>query len=418
LMIMRRERKILFNVLKNRNFFALWIGQIISQFGDRLAQMGLVGIYLTRTENISLAESIPLMRNLFFFSTLPLLIFTPFAGICVDRWSRRNILITSDFLRAILVLLIPVCVAYTQNIGYVYFIIFLIFSVTCFFNPAKLAFIPNLVGKDQLLAANSLSNITRMVAMIGGVVAGGIIVARLGITFSFVLDSISFAVSGCAVALVQIKGRPREKRENINTLRKVKKDLKEGIEFIVRNKEVLLLSFNLLVSMAATGLAYVLVTAFVTKGLGLGTEGLGIVACCLGIGMILGSLFYGQFGEKVKRNLAVILGILAAGLCALILAKSNSILSVSLGVFLIGLIGAVIMIAANTFIQEFTPDSFRGRVFAALEIIINSSFLIFVWIAGVLGTRYSLSCIFYAIGGSLLVYSSCIILFKTKKREF
>lgn len=94
-------------VLKKKNFFALWIGQVISQFGDRLAQMGLVGIYLSETQSISVSSSVPVMRNLFFFSTLPILIFSPVAGVYVDRWSRRNTLIISDFLRAGLVLFIP-----------------------------------------------------------------------------------------------------------------------------------------------------------------------------------------------------------------------------------------------------------------------------------------------------------------------
>ncbi|TET43635.1 hypothetical protein E3J59_06005, partial [Candidatus Aerophobetes bacterium] len=66
-------------VLKNRNFFVLWIGEIISHFGDRLAQMALVGLYLKETVTMSLSHSIPMVRNLFFFSTLPVVIFAPLA---------------------------------------------------------------------------------------------------------------------------------------------------------------------------------------------------------------------------------------------------------------------------------------------------------------------------------------------------
>lgn len=410
---MLSERKNIFNVLKNKDFFALWIGQIVSQFGDRLAQMGLVGIYLNKTQGISVAESVPLMRDLFFFSTLPILIFTPLAGVYVDRWGRRNILIITDFVRAVLVVLIPVSVVYAGNISYVYVIIFLIFSVTCFFTPAKLAFIPNLVEKEELLSANSLSNITRMVAMIAGVVIGGFIVARLGITLSFVLDSVSFIASGCAIALVRIKGNPVRDSHAASLLKKIGGDVREGIRFILKNKQVSLLAINLFVSMAASGLAYVLVTVWVTKDLRMGTQGLGIIAAFLGAGMIAGSLLYGQFGGKLRKNSVILGGMLAAGLFVLILGGSGSITFLSLGIFLIGFIAAIIMIAANTFIQEVTPDSVRGRVFAGFEIIINSAFLIFVWVAGVIGALYPISHIFYGIGAVLLAYSGSMILGRT-----
>jgi len=378
--------------------------------------MGLVGIYLTHTRGVSVANSVPLMRNLFFFSTLPVLIFTPVAGVYIDRWSRRNTLIVTDFLRAGLVLLIPLFGIYSGNIKYVYVVIFLIFSATCFFTPAKSAFIPNLVEKEELLAANSLSNITRMIAMIGGVAAGGFIVARLGTTLSFILDSISFVISGWAIGFVQIKGNPIARNDSTDLFKKVGEDFIQGISFIRKNREILLLAINLFILMAASGLAYVLVTVLITKGLGLGTEGLGTAAVSLGAGMILGSLVYGQFGASLKKNSVIVGGMLAAGICALTLGGSKSISYLLVGVFLIGFIAAIIMIAANTLCQEITPDNFRGRVFASLEIIINSSFLLFVWMAGVLGTHYPLSLIFYGIGVALLIYAGGITLIRGVKR--
>lgn len=412
----RSKKKHIFGVLKNKNFFALWTGQIISQFGDRLAQMGLVGIYLNQTQGISVAKSVPLMRNLFFFSTLPILIFSPVAGVYVDRWSRRSTLVVADFLRAGLVLLIPLVGFYTKNISYIYIVIFLIFSATCFFTPAKLAFIPSLVREEELLAANSLSNITRMIAMVGGVAAGGFIVARLGITASFMLDSVSFVASGFMIGLVRIKGDPVVDRSGVDLLRKVGQDLVKGLRFIGENKKVLLVATNLFVLMGAGGVGYVLITVLVTKGLGLGTEGLGIAAAALGTGMILGSLVYGQFGVKFGKNWVILGGALAAGLFVLILGGSRTIGYICVGVFLIGFVASIIIVAATTLCQEATPDRLRGRVFASLEVVINFSFLVFVWFAGVLGSHYPLSIIFYGIGISLLIYSSGIILTKLIKK--
>ncbi len=411
------EKKHIFSVLKNKNFFALWIGQIISQFGDRLAQMGLVGIYLKQTQGISTTSSVPLMRNLFFFSTLPILIFSPVAGVYIDKWSRRNTLIVTDFLRAALVLLIPLIGVYTESTNYIYVIIFLIFAATCFFTPAKLAFIPNLVPKDQLLAANSLSNITRMIAMIGGVAAGGFIVARLGIKVSFILNSVSFLISGLVIGFVRVKRNPvAVSSDDTYLFKRVGKDLIRGLRFIVGNKEIFILSLSFFVVMGAGGLAYVLITVLITKELALGTEGLAIAAAALGTGMILGSLLYGQFGARVEKNLAILGGTAAAGVCTLIFSGSQSIGYLCLGVFLIGFIASIIMIAANTLCQEITPNDLRGRIFASLEIIINFSFVIFVWMAGILGSRYSPSLIFYGMGVSLLIYGGGMFLIRVIRR--
>lgn len=404
----------LLRVLKNRNFLALWIGQIISQFGDRLAQMALIGLYLKQTAGISLSHSVPVMRNLFFFSTLPILLFSPLAGVYVDRWSRKKTLIATDLLRAGLILLIPLLAGYTDGMWSIYGVIFLVFTVTCFFSPAKSAIIPNLVKKRELLAANSLSNITRLIAMIGGVTAGGIIVAWTGTKMSFYLDSLSFLLSGLAILAIRIKEDlpPEESKDGI---RRVAKELVAGLNFIRKKKRVKFVATSLFILMGASGIGYLLVTVFVTKALNLGTIGLSVLATFLGIGMLAGSLIYGHFGEQIEREKVIVGGTLICGVCAVLLGGSKSLFLLSLGVSIIGFIASPIMIAAYTLTQELTPDRIRGRVFSALEVIINSSFLFFIWVAGVLGAWLPIQSIFYLTGVGLLVYGSKTLVLRYTK---
>jgi len=404
----------LLRVLKNGNFLALWIGQIISQFGDRLAQMALIGLYLKQTAGISLSHSVPVMRNLFFFSTLPILLFSPLAGVYVDRWSRKKTLIATDLLRAGLILLIPLLAGYTDGMWSIYGVIFLVFTVTCFFSPAKSAIIPNLVKKRELLAANSLSNITRLIAMIGGVTAGGIIVAWTGTKMSFYLDSLSFLLSGLAILAIRIKEDPPPE-ESKDGIRRVAKELVAGLNFIRKKKRVKFVATSLFILMGASGIGYLLVTVFVTKALNLGTIGLSVLATFLGIGMLAGSLIYGHFGEQIEREKIIVGGTLICGVCAVLLGGSKSLFLLSLGVSIIGFIASPIMIAAYTLTQELTPDRIRGRVFSALEVIINSSFLFFIWVAGVLGAWLPIQSIFYLTGVGLLVYGSKILVLRYTK---
>lgn len=404
----------LLRVLKNGNFLALWIGQIISQFGDRLAQMALIGLYLKQTAGISLSHSVPVMRNLFFFSTLPILLFSPLAGVYVDRWSRKKTLIATDLVRAGLILLIPLLAGYTDGMWSIYGVIFLVFTVTCFFSPAKSAIIPNLVKKRELLAANSLSNITRLIAMIGGVTAGGIIVAWTGTKMSFYLDSLSFLLSGLAILAIRIKEDPPPE-ESKDGIGRVAKELVAGLNFIRKKKRVKFVATSLFILMGASGIGYLLVTVFVTKALNLGTIGLSVLATFLGIGMLAGSLIYGHFGEQIEREKVIVGGTLICGVCAVLLGGSKSLLLLSLGVSIIGFIASPIMIAAYTLTQELTPDKIRGRVFSALEVIINSSFLFFIWVAGVLGAWLPIQSIFYLTGVGLLVYGSKTLVLRYTK---
>ncbi len=404
----------LLRVLKNGNFLALWIGQIISQFGDRLAQMALIGLYLKQTAGISLSHSVPVMRNLFFFSTLPILLFSPLAGVYVDRWSRKKTLIAADLLRAGLVLLIPLLAGYTDGMWSIYGVIFLVFTVTCFFSPAKSAIIPNLVKKRELLAANSLSNITRLIAMIGGVTAGGIIVAWTGTKMSFYLDSLSFLLSGVAILAIRIKEDP-PREESKDGIRRVAKELVAGLNFIRKKKRVKFVATSLFILMGASGIGYLLLTVFVTKALNLGTIGLSVLATFLGMGMLAGSLIYGHFGEQIEREKVIVGGTLICGVCAVLLGGSKSLFLLSLGVSIIGFIASPIMIAAYTLTQELTPDRIRGRVFSALEVIINSSFLFFIWVAGVLGAWLPIQSIFYLTGVGLLVYGSKTLVLRYTK---
>jgi MFS family permease len=401
-------------VLKNRNFFVLWIGEIISHFGDRLAQMALVGLYLKETITISLSHSVPMMRDLFFFSTLPVVIFAPLAGVYVDRWRRKSTLMSCDFLRAGLILVIPLLIIYQSGMAHIYAVIFLIFAVTSFFTPARSAIIPNLVEKGELLAANSLSNVTRMAATIGGVSIGGVVVAFIGVRTSFYLDSLSFALSGLAISTIKMKEDPPSNSRS--GLREVGRELIQGLKFIGGERKIKFVAASLFILMAASGLGYVIVTVFVTKALGLGTIGLSILAASVGATVLCGSLLYSHFGEHFRRDRVILASIIMAGIGTIILAQSRTIFLLSIGVGVIGMVASPIMIASYTLTQEITPDRIRGRVFAALEVIISSAFLIFVWLAGVLGTRIPPSQVFYLIGITLLGYGGAVLLIKLSRK--
>ena len=108
-------------VLKNRDFFLLWLGQIISQFGERLSQMALIGLVYMKAPGSTMQ-----LAKVLSFTILPIFLIGPVAGVYVDRWDRRRTMFVSDFLRAALVFLIVLAIALKWPMITIYILIFLI----------------------------------------------------------------------------------------------------------------------------------------------------------------------------------------------------------------------------------------------------------------------------------------------------
>ena len=124
----------------NGSFSALWAGQVISLFGDRVNQIAL-GAFVFELTDSPFAVALT-----FFMATVPNLLFSPIAGAFVDRWDQKQVLVVSDILRAALVLLVPVAVLI--NVWLAYPLVFLITTVSIFFRPARVAILPRLVAEE------------------------------------------------------------------------------------------------------------------------------------------------------------------------------------------------------------------------------------------------------------------------------
>ena len=148
----------------NGSFSALWSGQLISLFGDRLNQLALVAVVAISTGS-ALATGL-----VFFAATLPNLLLSPIAGTFVDRWDHKEVMVVSDILRGGIVLILPI--AAVTNIVLVYPLIFLVTSISVFFRPARVAILPQIVPDEDLLSANSALWVAETIADVIGYPAG------------------------------------------------------------------------------------------------------------------------------------------------------------------------------------------------------------------------------------------------------
>ncbi|MDD5567860.1 MAG: MFS transporter [Candidatus Omnitrophica bacterium] len=392
-------------VLKNRNFFLLWLGQIISQLGDRLNQMALIYFVYQRAQGSTMG-----IAKILSFTIIPVFLIGPIAGVYVDRWDRRRTMYTCDLLRAALVFTIPFFLFYAKSMTLIYVIIFLTFSIGRFFVPAKLSIVPDLVEKKDLLLTNSLVNTTGMIAAVAGFGISGIVVEWLGAKSGFYLDAFSFFVSGTLIFLISRKLKktpalnPKTGAEGlVEVIRKsVFQEIREGVLYFIQKKDIRFAAWVMFILWAALGSAYVVVIVFVQNTLHSATKDLGLLIMFLGIGLFAGSLFYGRFGHRISHykmifSSLIFSGAMLVGFAMIIHYYPYLIVAESLA-FILGVVISPVMIASNTIIHKVSDNAMMGKVFSSLEIVMHLGFLLFMFVSSFLAERISHLSILVTVG--------------------
>jgi MFS transporter, DHA3 family, macrolide efflux protein len=391
-------------VLRERNFFLLWLGQIISQFGDRLNQMALIALVYYKKPDSPFE-----LAKFFSFTVIPSFIVSPIAGAFIDRWNKKKTMITCDILRGLIVLVIPVAFLELTPSFPIYTAVFLIFAVSCFFLPARLAMIPDLVSKDKLLVANSLFTVTGMIGAVFWFVVGGILVEILKVRGGLYLNSVVYFLSALAIVFItrkKIRSEPPKKAEESLGLEKIIrtslfKEIKDGFNYLRSHKEAKF-AFNVLfILMAGVGASYSVVIVFIQQAMGSVTRDLGLLGFFLGGGFFIGSVLYGKFGHGLPKSKTIFGCLVAAGAAMFfftaLLKWTHSFVFASAVAAVLGTAVAPIGISMNTLIHEVTYEHMRGRVFSSLGIVMNFAFLVFMLISSKLAEHIDRSWILYSV---------------------
>jgi len=377
-------------VLSNRNFLFLWIGQLVSNFGDRLTQMALVALVYQQNPGSEIA-----LAKLISFTIIPVFIVGPIAGVWVDRLNRKNVMVISDILRGCLILSIPFFIGIEQ-ILFVYLAIFLTFAMSRFFIPSKMAIIPDLVPKDNLLVANTLSGTTYMIGNVVGLVVAGIIVniQSIGAIGGFYIDSMTFFVSALLIAMIaHIKSIKEVRRDIITTTeaigsslrRSIASDIIEGLKTIWKHRDMRFIVSVFFILMAGLGAISCVIIVFVQNAFGTSTRDLGFLGTFFVAGLFTGTIVYGKFGQKIPKRKVVFYSFIASGvfvtLFALAVERQPNLLTAGIISALLGAAASPIMVSANTLTHEAIPEELRGRIFSSLEVVIHLGFMIAMFAA-------------------------------------
>jgi len=391
---------------KNRGFMRLWWAQLISQFGDRINQMALIGLVAERAPGSALG-----LAKLLSFTIIPVFLIGPIAGVYVDRWDKRRTLLVCDIIRGLLVLTIPLLFMYRTSMVPIYIIVFLIFCFSRFYVPAKMSIIPELVAKENLLVANSLMTTTGMLAFVIGCVLGGFMVDWFGARGGFLGDAVTFFFSAALIMSIprDLKFRLNKDaffktgQEMMQIERSFFLEIKEGIKYLAANKGIRLVINTLFILLAAAGAIYVVVIVFIQEAFQSVTKDLGILAVALGIGLFTGTVLYGKWGKRWSWQHTIFYCLIAGGVMMMIFATVVWYVTniwVALGLALaLGIVVGPIFIATNTIVHLVADEKMRGKVFSALEIVIHFAFLVAMLLCSKLSEYVPRVWILVGVGG-------------------
>ena len=384
----------MFSVLRNRNFLFLWSGQVFSQLADRM----LVGVLLLNVHYLTknnLAMSLPMLSF-----GLSAIIFGTIAGVFVDRWSKKRIMVLSNILRAILLIGFVFLTEFRESLLVIFLASFLIFTIAQFFSPAEAACIPAIVEKNKLLGANSFFMGTWMSATVIGFGFTSLL-SFFGVSlhYMYVIAAGFYMLAAILVSFLKLQEVPLTR---IHTIQSTLKDFTFGFYYSIKKRIIKYSIIKVFLASCVLAVLSELAINFVYKVLGQGRESFGFFVAFSGVGMGASILTLPYLKSFLNKYLTLIGFAICGAMLVLMNCTTNPYLILII-IFFLGFGNGYITIPIQTVLQENVPARMRGRVFGLQNVMISGAFTLPVILAGYLADIYSVGSVFMGMGILVLI---------------
>ncbi len=395
---MRFQGKSLALLIGNRNFAALWASDLIATLGDRIHRVALAALIWHLTGSLMDAGVA------FIASSLPELALGPLAGVAVDRWNRRTIMIVSDLARVAPVLLIPILAS--ASLWAVFLLLFLLNTASILHRPAKVASIPSVVPSPHLTAANSFSSMVESVGDLAGYPLAGIGVGLLsgwlgtetGLTAAFGGTALAYVLS--ALILLGLRLPPVERPE-AGSIRQVWGELVTGLRFLARHSIVRINTAVVLLGPFAAGIAMPLLIGYAYQVIGGEEFAYGMLNFGIGLGSVVGAGGLALLGAR-RLGTLVVGGLALMGAAILGLASTSELWVAVLLMAATGIGNMMVVIPSVTIVHRCTPAHLLGRVFSFRSTLIFTALIVANGIGGWAGDTFGVLPVMASTGAGLL----------------
>jgi len=385
------------DVLRIPTYRNLFAGQAISDIGDGITLLLLLLVIFELTGSttalafMAIAEAVP-------HFTVGL-----FAGVYVDRWNRRTVMLASDLLRAGIVLSFALG-ATAGIVPLLYVLAFAQSSVSTFFRPARGALLPKIVPAEGLPAANSLAQGSQVIGSVIGAGIAGLLFGTFGSgVLGFALDAATFLVSFAFITRIagsygRISAPAHDAREH-----DVRRSLLEGLA-IVRGSRAL--SGSLIaaaVSMLGLGAVNVLFVPLIVGDLKVDPTWMAGIEAAQVSAMILAAGAVTILARRLAPTTIITIGLAGIGVCIGLMAGVSAVWQVLVLLFVVGWMVTPLQAMLQTIVQTTATDATRGRVVSLLQASLSTASVASMAIGGVLGDLIGVRSVYLAAAAIVLV---------------
>lgn len=399
--------------LREKSFLYLWIGEIFTQIPTHLFNFFLI-LLVFKITNSNTAVSGAVLSF-----TLPAIIFGSVAGVYVDRWDKKKVLIISNVLRAILMVIF---IFFLDNLFMIYLISIIVTILVQFFIPAETPMIPLVVKEKNLLSANALFSLAIYGSILAAYVLSGPVLIFLKPAKSMLLLAGMLLVGALFIAFIHTKN----KRQRDESLKKPNwmRDVKNTLSLMSRTRAISRSLFLLAMSQILILIIATIAPGYSQQIIKIPVEDFPLLfAAPASLGMIVGAaILIHKFHSHAKEKM-IAFGILLSGVAMLLLPYGSKVTSRDFVValnehlprilqinilhimvvlaFILGIANSFVFVSANTILQEKTTDEVRGKIYGFLNSIVGALSLFPIIIAGGLSDIVGVGIVITGIGVGL-----------------
>lgn len=381
-------------ILQYKPFRTLWLAQFVSVFGDFLALFGVISLITFRWHGTPLQ-----VTTVTIAFVLPMAIISPVAGVFVDHWNVKRLMIASDLIRAALIL----GLVFARDVTQISAIFILLSSVSSFFAPAQSVALRTIVPPEGLLAANAMMAQAFYLVRLLSPAAAGALVAWLTEKSCFYLDIASFIFSGVMISGLVVLRPTRSQGEK--TLKSLTQDFLAGNRFIFTHAGLAFVFIAMAVAMFVLSSFSPLISIFIRDTLHAGTITFGAISAMVGVGMIMGTQLVNRLARSRSKAHVVLSGLFSLGVGAGLLGAFRNSPMAALSTFTMGLAIAFVWIPAQTMSQQETPPAMVGRVSSTFMSLIAMAQVFGLLLSGYLAQKLGIRLLFMACAGVLALIS-------------
>lgn len=374
------------DALKISGFKRLWIAQGVSILGDFLAIFAVINLITFRWHGTPLQ-----VTNVMIAYIIPITIVGPLAGVFVDRWKVKRVMIASDLIRAVLIL----GLLFVTRLEHIYVIFLLVSTVSSFFGPAQSVTLRTLVPVNGLLSANALMSQAFYTMRIIAPAAAGLLVYWLGENSCFYLDTVSFIFSAAMLSTIVVirvvsqKGGAGEK-----SVHSLLRDYTAGSRFILTHPAISFVMVAMMTAMFVLSCFSPLISVYVRDQLHAGTRSFGLISAMIGVGLIVGTQTVNAVAKGFSKKYVALCGLLGLSFATFVLALFKTSFLAGASMFGIGFAIAFVVVPTQTLMQQETPQHMLGRVSSSFMAVFSLSQLLGLVLSGSLADMIGIRRLF------------------------